>query len=167
MTCSGRVSSTRGHALAAALVAGLAIAPVPVSAEPRGALQATSELLLTGGKPRQRSGLAVTAYVTRRLGLRAAVHLLPFAPLADTGVATLGIAYRAAAARPKLELVVHAEAGLAWPVAPALGAGTTFYLWPTRWPVALTFDLGATAIIDGVVDSRLAIALGAGLALAR
>ena len=167
MTGAGRVSSTRGRARAALLLAGLAVAPVPAVADPRGALQATSELLLTGGKPRQRSGLAVTAYVTRRLGLRAAVHLLPFDPLADTGVVTLGIAYRAAAARPKLELVVHAEAGLAWPLAPALGAGTTTYLWPTRWPVAITFDLGATAIVDGVVDSRLVIALGAGLALAR
>ncbi len=155
------------------MAAGLAIAlaaPGDVAAEPprpRGAVQATSALLLTGGRPRQRAGLAVTAYVGQRLGIRAAVTLVTLDPWADVGVAMVGIAYRAAAARPKLELVVHAEGGLAWPTAPALGGGVTTYLWPTRLPLAVTADLGATAIIDGVADSRVALSVGLGLALAR
>lgn len=166
MTRSRAVVATR-RAWAVALALPLIVVPSAATAEPWGALQATSELLVTGGKPRQRSGASITAYVTRRLGLRAAVHLLPLSPFADTGVATVGVAYRAAAARPRLELVVHAEAGLAWPLAPAVGAGTTTFLWPTRRPIAITFELGATAIVDGVADSRVAIALGAGLAFAR
>lgn len=155
------------------MAAGLAIAlaaPGDVAAEPsrpRGAVQATSALLLTGGRPRQRAGLAVTAYVNQRLGIRAAVTLVTLEPLADAGVAMVGIAYRAAAARPKLELVVHAEGGLAWPTAPAFGGGLTTFLWPTRLPLAVTVDLGATAIVDGVVDSRVALSVGLGLALAR
>jgi hypothetical protein len=157
-----------GLALAGlALAASRSLATADPVARPIGAVQAGGELALSGGGPRQRAGVAVTAYVTRRLGVRAALRLLPLEPVADTGVATLGVAYRAAAARPRLELVVHAEAGLAWPLAPAFGGGVTTYLWPTRWPVAVTLDLGATAIVDGVVDSRVVIATGLGLALAR
>ena len=112
-------------------------------------------------------GAALTAYVTGRLGLRAAIHHVSLAPFAEAGLAAVGVTYRAAAARPRLEVVVRAEAGVAWPLAPAIGVGAMTYLWPTRWPVAVTLDLGATAIVDGVVDSRLVIALGLGLSLAR
>jgi hypothetical protein len=153
-----------GVTLAVALAGSLA---APAVADPRGAIEVGGELLVTGGKPRQRAGVAVTGYLTRRLGLRAAVHLVTVDPLADAGLATIGVSYRAAAARPRLELVVRAEAGVAWPTAPAVGAGATIYLWPTRAPLALTVDLGATAIVDGVRDSRLGLGLGLGLALAR
>lgn len=140
----------------------------PATAEPRGALELTGELLVTGGPPRRRAGVAATAYLTRRLGVRAAAHLLTLEPFADAGVATVGIAYRAAAARPRLEVVLRAEAGAGWPgPTPAAGAGATTYLWPTRLPLAVTFDLGALVIVDGVDDSRVAIGLGLGLALAR
>ncbi|HVV84866.1 MAG TPA: hypothetical protein VHE35_17500 [Kofleriaceae bacterium] len=77
------------------------------------------------------------------------------------------MAYRAAAARPRLELVVHADAGVARPRAAVLGGGSTVYLWPARVPVALTFDLGVSALVHGVDDSHLALALGVGLAVAR
>lgn len=143
-------------------------APAVGEPRPRGALELTGELLVTGGPPRRRAGLAATAFLTRRLGVRAAVHLLTLEPLAEAGAATVAVAYRAAAARPRLEVVVRAEAGAAWPgPTPVLGAGATTYLWPTKLPLALAFDLGAVAIVDGVDDSRVAIGLGLGLALAR
>ena len=139
---------------------------VPEDVHPIGAVELSSELLLNG-TPRRRAGVAVTTYLTKRVGLRAAARLIQLDSLGDNGLVTFGVAYRAAAARPRLELVVRAEAGVTWPLAPAIGAGTTTYLWPTRFPVALAFDLGAVAIVDGVVDSRLAISVGVGLALAR
>lgn len=162
---------TGGGARLAALtlaVAAVAVDPRSAVAEPHGAVEATGAVLISGGTPRRRAGLAATAYLTRRLGVRASAGLLTLDPVADRGVATLGITYRAAAARPKLELVVRAEAGVTWhDPAPAAGAGTTAFLWPTRLPLAITFDLGALAIIDGVADSRLAVWLGAGIAFAR
>ena len=154
------------------LAAGAAAAPAaaeplgPEDVHPVGAVELSSELLLSG-TPRRRAGVAVTAYLTKRVGLRAAARLIQLDPLGDTGLVTFGVAFRAAAARPRLELVVRAEAGVTWPLAPAIGAGTTTYLWPTRFPIALAFDLSAVAIVDGVVDSRVAISVGLGLALAR
>ena len=139
----------------------------PAAAQPRGALELGGQLLVSGGRPRSRAGLAVTAYLGRRLGVRAAVGLVTLDPFGDAGLATVGIAYRAAAARPRLEIVVRGEAGLTWPAAPALGGGATTYLWPLRAPVAVTLDLGAVVILDGLEDSRLAVSLGLGLALAR
>lgn len=139
----------------------------PARAEPRGALEVGSELLLTGGTPRSRASVAVTAYVDRRLGLRASAHHVTLDPFAEAGVATAGVAYRAAAARPRLELVIRAQGGLAWPLAPAVEVGSMVFLWPTRQPLAVTLDLGAVTVIDGVADSRVAISLGLGLALAR
>jgi hypothetical protein len=164
-----RVRLAGGPLSALALAAAFTGVQTPAAAaDPYGALDLTGELLVTGGAPRQRAGVAVTGYLTRRLGLRAAAHLLALDPFADAGVATVGVSYRAAAARPRLELVVRAEAGVAWSaLAPAAGVGATTYLWPSRLPLALTFDLGAMAILDGVEDSRLAISLGLGVALAR
>lgn len=153
-----------GAVVVAGLAAGLAAA-APAGADPIGAVVATSELAVTGGGPRQRVGASATGFVTRRVG----VHLaLAHATLdGAAGQVTAGLAYRAAAARPRLELVVHADAGLAWPTAPVAGAGVIAFLWPTRLPVALTTGVRGYAILDGLADSRLAISLELGLALAR
>ncbi len=161
-----------GPKLAAGVAVTLALAATQVAGadaprRPLGALQVGGELGLSGGGPRQRFGGAATAYVGQRLGVRVAVARLTLDPLADRGVLMAGVAYRAAAARPRLDLVVHAGAGVAWPRAPALGAGVTTYLWPTRWPFAVTLDLAATVVVDGAVDTRTEVAVGAGVALAR
>jgi hypothetical protein len=134
---------------------------------PLGALGLAGDLTLSGPSPRNRFGADVTVYVGQRLGLYAAARRLTFDPLADSGQLTGGIAYRAAAARPKLELVVHGDGGVAWPLAPVLGGGMTTYLWPTRFPVAITAGLGAYLLVDGVENTRVVITTGLGLALAR
>lgn len=136
----------------------------PVATHPIGAIGAGSELTFGDGPPRQRIGAAATVHVARNLALHAALGRATLD--LDRGQLTAGIAYRAAAARPRLELVVHAGAGFAWPAAPAAGAGVTTYLWPTRFPVAITAGLRLDAIIDGL-DSGPSLSLGLGLALAR
>jgi hypothetical protein len=150
--------SARALALVAAL-AGTA------AAEPTGALTAGSELALTGDGPAQRVNAAATIYLTRRLGLRAGLHRATLD--AERGVAVAGVAYRAAAARPRLELVLDLGAGVARPLGPAAVAGVTNFLWPTRWPVAITATLHVYALADGNDRAPLAITIGAGLAIAR
>lgn len=135
---------------------------------PYGAVGITGDLTLTGPRPRNRFAADLTVYVTQRLGLYAAARQVTVEPLADAGHLTAGIAYRAAAARPRLELVLHADAGVAWPLAPAAGAGVTTYLWPLkRVPVAVTSGSHAYLILDGLDDTHVAFSIGLGLALAR
>ncbi len=145
--------------------------PASAAAEPVGpigALGASGDLALTGGGSRRRVAAEAVAYLTRRYGVYAAVRRATVDPFLDEGQVTIGVAMRAAAARPTLELVVHADAGVAWPTAPVVGGGVTAYLWPLkRVPVALTAGLGAYLVIDGVDDTRLAVGLGLGLAIAR
>lgn len=84
---------------------------------------------------------------------------------------TFGLAYRAAAARPWLELVLHGDVGAAWRDdgwVPASGAGVTTFLWPLKKvPVAITTGSHGYVILDGVDDTHLAFSLGLGLAIAR
>lgn len=137
----------------------------PARPDPIGALGAASELALTGGPPRQRFGAHASYFVTHRAGLHLALGGLTAD--GDAGHATLGLAYRAAVARPRLELDVHADAGLAWPRAGAVGAGVHTYLWPLRRvPIAVDAGLTTYALLDGL-DSRVAISATIGLALAR
>lgn len=150
--------TTRGALLASLLLA------TPAVAEPIGALTAGSELAVTGPGPVQRVDGAAIVYLTRRLGLDA--RLGRVALDGDSGVATVGIAYRAAAARPKLDVVVDLGAGVAWPRAPAATAGVVTYLWPTRFPVALTTQVRTYVLIDDH-PGPVAFSLGIGLALAR
>jgi hypothetical protein len=134
----------------------------------RTVLNVTGDLTLSGPRPRNRFGADLTVYVTQRLGLYAAARQVTVEPLADAGHVTGGIAYRAAAARPRLELVLHADAGVAWPTAPVAGGGVTTFLWPlTRLPLALTAGAHAYLIVDGVDDTHVAFSMGLGLALAR
>jgi len=134
---------------------------------PIGALGVSGDLTLSGPGPKNRVAADLTVYVRQRLGLYVAARQVTVSPFADAGHVTAGIAYRAAAARPKLEIVVHADGGVAWPLAPALGGGVTAYLWPLKVPVAVTTGMGAYVIVDGVADTHVAFSLGVGLALAR
>lgn len=150
----------RRTALATLLAIGAA---APASAEPIGALVAGSELAIVGATPRQRVNAAAIVYVTPRLGLHASIARLALD--GDSGAITAGIAYRANAARPRLELVVHASVGYAWPAAPVAAVGVTTFLWPTRFPVALA--AGARAYAFGQLEpSPVALSLDLGLAIA-
>jgi hypothetical protein len=152
------------------LLAGLAVALVSglVHAEPIGALGGTGDLGLTGDRPRRRVSGEVVLYVSRRYGLYAALGRATTAPWFDQGQATVGIALRVAAARPELDIVVHGDGGVAWPLAPVIGGGVATYFWPMKSvPVALTSGMRAYVIIDDVRDTQLAIALNVGLSLAR
>ena len=157
----------RAFAILAALAA-TAHADEPV--RPLGALGVTGDLTLTGPRPRNRFAADVTVYVAQRLGVYAAARQLTVEPLADAGHLTAGIAYRAAAARPRLELVLHADAGVAWAdgLMPAAGTGITTFLWPLkRVPVAVTTGAHAYLIVDGLDDTHVAFSMGLGLAIAR
>ena len=152
-------------ALLLVAVAAPAATADPARPEPIGAVAATSELALTGGAPRQRFGAHASYFVTHRGG----VHLALGGVTADgdAGRVTAGYVYRAAIARPRLELDVHADAGLAWPRAGAAGAGVALYFWPlVRVPIAISSGVSSYAILDGL-DSRVAISLAIGVALAR
>ena len=150
---------------ALALAVGLGASARAARAEPIGALIVDGELALSGGGPTQRVGATAIGYLSRRTGGYASVQRVALD--GTSGLATIGIAYRAAAARPRLELVVHADLGATWPLAPAIGAGVDAFLWPTRLPVAIVTGVSAHAILDGVADTRGAWSLTLGLGLAR
>lgn len=146
-------------------VVGAALGPRAAVAEPHGAVIVGSELALSGGGPTPRAQAAAIAYLGRRHGAYASVERVALD--GDRGLATVGVAYRAAAARPRLELVLHADLGVAWPRAAAAGGGVLAFLWPTRLPVALVGGVRAHALIDEPTEARIAWSLCLGLALAR
>lgn len=151
--------------LALGVLAGTAAAE-PV--RPLGALNVTGDLTLTGPRPRNRFAVEATGYVTQRVGIYAAAHQITVEPLGDAGKVTAGIAYRAAAARPRLEVVIHGDAGVSWPLLPVVGGGVTTYLWPlTSLPFAVTTGAHAYLVVDGVEDTHLAFSIGLGLAISR
>ena len=149
----------RPHALVLAALG----AAAPARAEPIGAVGAGSELAVLGDGPVQRFDATAIVYVRRRMGFAARAGRIT--PDGERGVATVGVAYRAAAARPKLEVVIDLAAGVAWPTAPAGTAGVTGFLWPTRLPIALTLSARSYALPAD--DAPLGFSLGLGLALAR
>lgn len=151
------------HARPRALVLAVLGAAAPARAEPIGAVGAGSELAVLGDGPTQRFDATAIVYVTRRVGLEARAGRIT--PDGGHGVATVGVAYRAAAARPKLEVVIDLAAGVAWPTAPAGTAGVAAYLWPTRLPIALTLSARSYALPSDAAP--LGFSLGLGLALAR
>lgn len=71
------------------------------------------------------------------------------------GMVLGGLVYEAGAARPRLVLDLHADAGADLDQrAPVVGGGirTTLTLWG---PLGLALDSGAYLVIDGVDDTRL------------
>ncbi len=155
--------------LAVALIA-LAAATANADTPPRpiGSLRSTGELMWTGPSPRNRLGGDLIVYLNQRVGVYAGVQAVTLKPFADAGQVTAGMAYRAAAARPKLDLVLHADVGATWPLAPAAGGGVITYFWPLKSvPVALTLGSNAYLVLDGVDNTRLVLSGGIGLALAK
>ncbi|MEZ4398643.1 MAG: hypothetical protein R3B06_01395 [Kofleriaceae bacterium] len=154
-----------GRGVGAGAVVAVALAGAPAAGEPRGAVVVGGELAVTGGGPVQRLHLDGMAFVTRRIGAYASVSRLALD--GGSGLVTAGVAYRAAAARPRLELVVHFDAGAAWPAAPTVGGGVATVVWPSRWPVAVVVGVRGHLLVDGLADTRTAWSLTGGLALAR
>jgi hypothetical protein len=116
-----------------------------------GAIGAGGFVALTGPAP---NGLAAEAevYPGSRFGAR--VHGRTFEDDGDAGLLLGGLVYEAAAARPRLALALHAEAGARLPEARAvLGGGVTTQL-SIIGPIAVALDSAAHFIFDGV-DSEL------------
>lgn len=135
---------------------------------PIGALRGTGDLIITGGSPRNRVGGDVIVYLGQRVGVYAGVQQVTLKPFADAGQATVGMAYRAAAARPKLDMVLHADVGATWPLAPSAGGGVITFFWPLKKvPVAVTSGANAYLVLDGVDNTRIVLSIGLGLAIAK
>lgn len=135
-------------------------------------LGAGNALLITGNAdgPRNRADAHLDVHVRGKWGVTAALRGATYQPFADDGLVTIGVHYQAAAARPRLMLALHADAG--WSLganAPAIGGGleTHLWLWPKRLgPLAVVFDLTGHLVIDGVEGTRLVIASATRLAIA-
>lgn len=101
-----------------------------------------------------------------RFGIRAEARTTGADELFDGGLFTAGLAYETAAARPRLSLALHGEAGAVVPESrPAVGGGVELQLW-LLGPVALALDSSAHLLLDGV-DSELVLAGALGLRIAR
>lgn len=97
-----------------------------------------------------------------RVGLRAAWR--GHGDELDQGIAALGIAFEAAAARPRLQATLWAEIGAAYgDLAPAIGGGYAFHLG-LAGPLHLSAFGGAHLIGRGL-DSELSLAAGLSLGL--
>ena len=79
---------------------------------------------------------------------------------------TAGLTYEAAAARPRLSLALHGEAGALTPDPRlAIGGGVEFQLW-LAGPLAIALGSSAHLVADGL-DSELILAGSLGVRLAR
>jgi hypothetical protein len=79
------------------------------------------------------------------------------------GMVMAGLVYEAGAARPRLVVDLHADAGADLDqLAPLVGGGarTTLALWKV---IGVALDAGAYLVIDGVDDTRLVISTSASL----
>jgi len=103
-----------------------------------------------------------------RWGLLGAIRHVTLDPAGDDGLATVGVTFEAAAARPRLAIALHGDLGATFTGAPAAGGGieTTLWLIP-KWvrPLALVFDTTGHLVIDGSDDTRLVLALATRLSL--
>jgi len=83
----------------------------------------------------------------------------------DRGHAVLGVAYEAAASRPRIVLSLHADAGATFPdPVPVLAGGATTQIW-LFGPLALALDTAAILFVDGT-DTVLGLGTGAALQVA-
>ena len=117
------------------------------------------------------SGLAATAALypgasAGRVGIRLDARTTGEGDRFDGGLFTAGLAFEAAAARPRLSLALHAEGGATVPdPRPAIGGGAEIQLW-LLGPVALAAGASAHVLIDGL-DTELVLAGEVGLRVAR
>jgi len=107
-----------------------------------------------------------------KVGGSLAVRSLLLDPFGDAGLATAGVIYEAAAARPRLVMALHGEAGIAFGpdgadrLRPAIGGGLKTHLGVIG-PLALATDVTAHVIAEDVDDLTLVFSLGALIAIAR
>ncbi|MEZ4365315.1 MAG: hypothetical protein R2939_03385 [Kofleriaceae bacterium] len=137
-----------------------------------GSLTVGGALLATGrgARSRVRGGASLELLPGgrwRRLGVVLAARHLTLDDGPRDALLTVGLAYQAAAARPRLALSLHADLGLtvADP-APAAGAGVRLTAILIG-PLAVVGDLGAHLVVDGVDATRLALAAGLAVGVAR
>lgn len=85
----------------------------------------------------------------------------------DGGLLLGGVVYEAAAARPRLAIDLHGDAGVAYPDARlAVGGGGTTQLW-LAGPLAVGLDSSAHLVLDGVDGTELILAGALTVRLAR
>lgn len=145
---------------AAALALALAGSAAAAAAEPpprarHGSVAAGGALLLTGaGGDRLRYEVSADLKLGRRLGVLAAWR----APDgAHRGLVTAGITFEAGAARPRLVVDLHADAGADLDArAPLAGGGIRTTLVLTG-ALGVVLDAGAYLVVDGIADTRLQI----------
>jgi len=143
-----------------AVAALCALAPPAFADRPiHGSVGGGTSFLLTGaGGDRNRFELELDIEPASRFG--GLIAWRAFDP-DHHGLLLGGLIYEGAAARPRLVLDLHADAGIDLDVtAPVLGGGlrTTLTIW--RF-IGLALDTGAYLVIDGVDNTRLVIATSA------
>jgi hypothetical protein len=118
-------------------------------------------LLATGANgDRQRGELEVDVLPYSRYGALLAWRAFDSS---HAGLVMAGLVYEAAAARPRLVLDLHADVGADLDQrAPALGGGVHAVI-TLLGPVGVALDAGGYLVIDGVQNTRFAIAGTAGL----
>jgi len=128
-----------------------------------GSISAGGTLLLTGDNgDRQRAELELDVEPWSRFG--AVVAWRGFDRSHD-GLITAGIAYEAAASRPRLVVDLHGDLGLDADLhAPVLGGGVRTVI-AVVGPLGVTLDSGAYLVIDGIDRTRLQLAAGAALCM--
>jgi hypothetical protein len=162
----------RGRPLQLALIAAAGlVAPAAAAQESRpwaGGLGVGGYVAIGG--PAQ-SGLAAAAALypgawAGRFGARVEARTAGDDEPFDGGLFTAGLVYETAAARPRLSLALHGEAGAVAPdPRPALGGGAELQLWLVG-PLALAVDSSAHLLVDGL-DSELVLTGALALRLAR
>jgi hypothetical protein len=119
-------------------------------------------LLLTGADgDRQRGEVELDVEPASRFGALVAWRHVD---RSHAGLVTAGLVYEAGAARPRLVVDLHADAGADLDQhAPVIGGGIRTVV-TVIGPLGVALDSGAYLVIDGVDHSRFAIATGAALA---
>jgi hypothetical protein len=126
-----------------------------------GSVGGGTTLLLTGDQgDRNRFELQADVEPASRWGA-----LLAWRAFDDThkGIVGAGVVYEAGAARPRLVVDFHGDAGVDLDhTAPMVGGGLRAVI-AVVGPLGVALDTGAYLVIDGVEDTRLQLATGASL----
>lgn len=143
---------SRALVIAGLLASAVITRPRPAAAG-HGSVGAGGVLVLTGGGgDRVRGEVAAELKVAGRYGVVAAWRAFD---AERRGLVMAGVVYEAAAARPRLVIDLHADAGVDLDArAPLVGGGIRTTL-AIAGPLGVALDAGAYLVIDGVDDSRL------------
>jgi hypothetical protein len=151
-------------AIAALLVAAPAAAdPDPVAPRPLHGSLGLGGATVFGGVDRFSAASAIDVLPGGRFGrwgVIGAFRDVGLRPVAGHGMLTLGVLREAAGARPRLVILLHADAGVAWgPTAPVVGGGVKTYLGVIG-PLGLTFDVTAHLIVPSIDDTHVVVSVG-------